>query len=63
MYECFEFYQMFRYQIPEILAIGSFIRKNQVNITNISNILKVAKDISHLQTYRSEIKYEIEKLK
>ena len=63
MYECYEFYQIFQYQIPELLAIGSFIRKNQVDIRNISSILKEAKDVSHLQSYRSEIKNEIEKLK
>ena len=63
MYECYEFYQIFQYQIPELLAISSFIRKNEVDITNISSILKDAKDVSHLQLYRSEIKNEIEILK
>jgi hypothetical protein len=63
MYECYEFYQIFRYQIPELLAIGSFIRKNNVDIRNISNILKDAKDVYHLQSHRSEIKNEIERLK
>ena len=27
MYECYEFYQVFQYQIPELLAIGSFIKR------------------------------------
>jgi hypothetical protein len=63
MYDYYEFYQFFQYQIPELLAIGSFIRKNQVDITNIANVLKNAKDVFHLQSYRSEIKNEIERLK
>ena len=63
MYECYEFYQIFQYQIPELLTISSFIRKNEVDITNISSILKDAKNVSHLQVYRSEIKNEIEILK
>ena len=63
MYECYEFYQIFQYQIPELLAIGSFIRKNQVDTKNIANVLKEAKDVSHLQSYRSQVKNEIELLK
>ena len=63
MYECYEFYQIFRYQIPELLVISTFIRQNQVDITNIASVLKDAKDIFHLQSYRSEIKNEIERLK
>ena len=63
MYECYEFYQTFRYQIPELLAISTFIRQNQVDITNIASILKEAKDVFHLESYRSEIKNEIERLK
>ena len=61
--ECYEFYKTFQYQIPELLSISTFIRKNQVDITNISSILKGAKDLFHLQLYRSEIKNEIEILK
>ena len=63
MHECYEFYQTFQYQIPELLAISSFIRKNEVDITNISSILNDAKDVFYLQSYRSEIKNEIERLK
>ena len=43
MYECYEFYQIFQYQIPELLAISSFIRKNEVDITNISSSLERCK--------------------
>ena len=63
MYECYEFYQVFQSQVPDILAIGSFIRENNVDTRNISRILKEATDVYHLQTYRAEIKNEIERLK
>ena len=63
MYECYEFYQVFQSQIPELLAIGTFIRENNVDTRNISRILKEATDVYHLQSYRAEIKNEIEKLK
>ena len=35
MYECYEFYQVFQSQVPDILAIGSFIRENNVDTRNI----------------------------
>ena len=63
MYECYEFYQVFQSQIPELLSIGSFIRENNVDTRNISRILKEATDVYHLQSYRAEIKNEIERLK
>ena len=63
MYECYEFYQVFQSQIPDILAIVSFIKENNVETRNISRILKEATDVYHLQSYRAEIKNEIERLK
>ena len=63
MYECYEFYQVFQSQIPDILAIGRFIRINEVDTRKIANILKEAIDLNHLQSYRLEIKNEIERLK
>ena len=56
MYEWYEFYQVFQFQIPELLAISSFIRKNNDDTRNISRILKEATDVSQLQSYRTEIK-------
>ena len=63
MYECYEFYQIFQFQIPELLSICSFIRKNEGDIRNIANVLKEAKDVYYLQSYRAQIKNEIERLK
>ena len=50
MYECYEFYQVFQSQIPELLAIGTFIREKNVDTRNISRILKEATDVYHLQS-------------
>lgn len=55
MYECYESYQVFQDQIPELLAIGSFIKENNVDTRNISRTLKEATDVYHLQSYRAEI--------
>jgi predicted SpoU family rRNA methylase len=63
MYECYEFYQVFQSQIPDILAIGRFIRINNVDTRKIANTLKETIDLNHLQSYRLEIKNEIERLK
>jgi hypothetical protein len=63
MYECYEFYQVFQYDIPRLLSINKFIKENNINIHNIETILKQAKDISGLQLEQSILKYEIAILK
>ena len=63
MYECYEFYHDYEYDIPRLLSINNFIKKNNIQGKDIATVLKEAKDILHLQSYRSEIKNEIEKLK
>jgi hypothetical protein len=63
MEDCFEFYQVFQYEIPQLLAISSFIRQNKINISNIANIMKEVQNVNNLQLYRSRIANEIERLK
>ena len=63
MYECYEFYKLFQYEIPQLLAISSFIRNNKASISNIANILKEAHDVNNLQLYRSSLDNEIARLK
>jgi hypothetical protein len=63
MYECYEFYQVCRHNIPTLLSINNFIKKNNVQGNDIAQLLNEAKDILHLQSYRLEIKNEIERLK
>jgi len=63
MYGFYASYQVFQDQIPELLAIGSFIKENNIDTRNISLILKEATDVYDLQSYRAEIQNDIERLK
>jgi hypothetical protein len=63
MYECYEFYQVFQYDIPRLLSITKFIKENNINIHNIATILKDAKSIFGLQLHISILEHEIETLK
>ena len=31
MYECYEFYQVFQYEIPRLLSINNFIKRNNIS--------------------------------
>jgi transposase len=57
MYECFEFYEVWQYDLPSLLSISSFMKRNNVSgSNNIINILGEVSDLIHLRT-------ELEKLK
>jgi hypothetical protein len=58
-YEAYEFYEDFRYEMPELLSISAFIRRNKIDISNISNILKYAYNISNLQSYGKKLQNQI----
>ena len=63
MYQAYEFYKDYEYDIPRFLTILSFINNNHVNIRDIADILREAKNIHGLQIQISILKHEIEKLK
>jgi hypothetical protein len=63
MYEAYEFYKDYEYDIPRLLTINNFIKNNHVNIHNITDILKEAKNILNLEVRISILKYEIAELK
>ena len=63
MYQAYEFYKDYEYDIPRFLTILSFIKNNHVNIRDIADILKEAKNILTLRLQPSIIKYEIAELK
>jgi transposase len=63
MYESYEFYKDYQYDIPRLLTINNFIKNNHVNINNIADILKEVKSTSGLQLHISILKHEIETLK
>ena len=62
MYECYASYQVFQDQIPELLAIGTFIKENNIDTRKISRILKEETDVYNLQLYRAEIQNENRKI-
>lgn len=59
-YEAYEFYDIFQYEMPQLLAIGGFIRRNNIDTANISNILKYASNTSNLQLYHNKLQNEID---
>jgi hypothetical protein len=63
MYEAYEFYKDYEYDIPRLLTINNFIKNNHVNIHNITDILKEAKNTLNLEVRISILKYEIAELK
>lgn len=63
MYQCYGFYKDYEYDIPRLLTINNFIKNNHVNIRNIADLLKEAKNILNLRVQLSIIKYEIAELK
>jgi hypothetical protein len=39
MDECYEFYQEFAYEIPSLLSIENFMKRNNVSTKDITNVL------------------------
>jgi hypothetical protein len=62
MEDCYEFYKDYQYDIPTLLSINNFMKRNNVYGNNVLNILKDVKDLSTLQLSRSILKYEIDEL-
>src|SRR5918994_3078753 len=56
MYECFEFYEIWQYDLPSLLSISSFMKRNNVSGTDILNVLRKANDIINLNQYYSNLK-------
>ena len=59
----YEFYQDYQYDIPTLLSITNFIKRNNVYGKDIANVLRTANDIINLNQIYSNLKDEIEKLK
>jgi hypothetical protein len=62
MYECFEFYDLFQYDLPRLLPISSFMKRNNMSGTDILNVLRTANDVNNLNQMYSNIKNEVERL-
>ena len=63
MEECYDFFQMCQYDIPTILSINNFIKKNNIQGKDIANVLRTATDVNNLNKTYHSLKNEIEKLK
>jgi DNA-binding Lrp family transcriptional regulator len=63
MYECYEFYKDYRYDIPTLLSINNFMKRNSMYGKEILNVVRTAKDVANLNQIHSNLKTEIEKLK
>lgn len=63
MGECYDLYTEYKYEIPNLLSIGTFMKRNNVAGNNIANVLNKANDVINLNQIYSNLKIEIEKLK
>ena len=61
MYECYEYYQDYIYEIPTILPLPNFIKRNILLGKDIANVLRTANDVINLIQYCSNLKAEKEK--
>ena len=62
MFESFEFYQEFSYDIPTFLSINNFIKRNNISGNNIVNVLRASTDIINLNQTITNLKAEINRL-
>ncbi len=62
MYECYEFNQDYQYDIPTLLSINNFIKRNNISGNNILNVLRIIKNIINLNQSYSNLKKEINDL-
>jgi hypothetical protein len=63
MEECYDFFQECQYDIPTLLTINNFIKRNNIYGQNIANILRKANKVVNLNQNILNLKGEIEKLK
>jgi hypothetical protein len=63
MSECYHFYMEFRYEIPNLLSIGTFMKRNSIPGNNIANVLRTADNVVKLNQIEANLKNEIERLK
>ena len=63
MEECYDFFEMCQYNIPTLLSINNFIKKNNIQGQDIANVLRKANDVINLNQTILNLKGEIEKLK
>ena len=63
MEECYDFFQECQYDIPTLLTINNFIKRNNIYGPDIANVLRKANKAINLNMTIINLKTEIEKLK
>ena len=63
MEDCYEFYKEHSYDIPTLLSINNFLKRNDIYGKDIVNVLRTANDVINLNQTILNLKAEIEKLK
>ncbi len=61
--ECYEFYEEHSYDIPTLLTIDHFLKRNNIFGPDIVNVLRKANKVNNLNQTILNLKGEIEKLK
>ena len=62
MEESYSFFQQCQYDIPTLLSINNFIKRNNISGKDISNVLREANDVINLNQMISNLKAKIEKM-
>ena len=60
MYESFEFYQDHSYDIPTLLSINTFMKRNNISGKDVVNVLREANDVINLNQIISNLKSDCE---
>ena len=63
MYESFEFYQDYQYDIPTLLSINNFMKKNNVYGKDVLNMVRQIQDVISLNKIISNLKEELKQTK
>jgi len=63
MFESFEFYKDYQYDIQVLLSINNFIKRNNMSGKDIASVLRTANNVNNLNQIHSNLKAEIEGLK
>ena len=62
MFESYEFYRDYQYDIPTFLSINNFLKRNNVSGNNIANVLREDTDIINLNQTHYNLKTEVKNL-
>ena len=59
MEDCYEFYKEHSYDIPRLLSINTFMKRNNISGNDVVNVLREANDVINLNQIISNLKAEI----